>query len=136
MISAIYKDAESLICSYIRTTLPGFWGEEVWVSTDVPNPREEVFVRFIRTGGPPMNVVADRPQITVECWSINEEQAYTLAANVRYLLTLLQNEVWEGATFYRMDEFSGPINDPDAESQQARYKWTFTIGVRGQAPPL
>lgn len=126
---AIFADSEALLTSYLRDKLSS---ESMHVSTNVPNPRLEEFIRIMRTGGTVMNVVADRPQFTIECWAMNEERAYEIAALARAHIHALEGTVWDGATFYRMDEFSGPILTSDVElSDMPRYSWTFTIGVRG-----
>lgn len=133
MEAAVYPDSEAIICSYLRTYLPPLINEVTFqVSTDIPFERPEEFIRLMRTGGPAMNIVADRPQITIECWAMNEDRAYEIAKYARALIARLEGNVFSNTTFYRMDEFSGPISNPDPDTpEQARYSWTFTIGVRG-----
>lgn len=134
MEAAIFPDAESLLTSYLRTNLanPNLLNESISVTTDVPNnPRPEEFIQIIRTGGPRMNIVADNPQITIDCWALNEERAYEIASYARALIEALEGSSYQNVAFYRMNEFSGPFSNPDPDSNIPRYTWTFTIGMRG-----
>lgn len=127
---AVFPDVEALLTDYLRTNLA--FMDSMHVSTTVPNPRLEEFIRLMRTGGPRMNQVADRPQITIECWAMDEARAYEIAKYARAYLHKLPGSTHGGVTFYRLDEFSGPILDSDQElSDMPRYSWTFSIGVRG-----
>lgn len=128
---AIFPDTESLLTSYLRTA---FLADDLTVTTTVPTTRPEEFIRLFRTGGPRMNAVADRPQITIECWALNEERAYEIASQARAFLHQLPGSSYQGVAIYRLDEFSGPILDSDQElSDMPRYSWTFSLGVRGTA---
>jgi len=131
MQTVVFPDAESVITSYLRNQITPYIGDTIHVGTDVPNPRPEEFIRLIRTGGVVQTQVSDGPQITLESWAMNEDRAYEIAKYARALVSRLQNDVWNGTTFYRMQEFSGPNSNPDDDSEMARYTWTFIIGMRG-----
>lgn len=134
METSLFHDAEALICGYLRGALIPYVGA-IHVSTDVPNPRpdDEGFIRVIRTGGPAMNIVADGPQLTLEAWCYSGERAATIIAYARALLRALEGGYYNGASFYRLTEFTGPQNSSDPESDVTRYTWTFRIGIRGTA---
>lgn len=132
MEAALFHDAEALIASYLRGALVPYVGA-IHVATDVPNPRndDEGFIRLIRTGGPAMNLVADSPQITLEAWAYSGERAMEIMSYARALIFALEGSYYNDIAFYRVAEFSGPISQPDPDSDVNRYVWTFIIGVRG-----
>ena len=128
MKASIFPDSESLLVQYLALNMPG-----IHVGTDVPNPRPDStgFIRLLRTGGPSFNLVADGPQITMEAWHEEAEQAYVLIAQARALINKLPATVFNDVAFYKLTEFTGPQQSPDPESDIHRYVWTFRIGVRG-----
>lgn len=133
MNPVLFFDAEAILCSYLRAELIALVGT-MHVGTNVPTDNfDGEFVRLIRTGGPKQTQVSDNPQITIECWARTEDRAFEIATNVRALLIGLQSTSYGTTTFYRMFEFTGPQNNPDPDSDQPRYSWTFTIGCRGEA---
>ena len=103
------------------------------VRSRVPNPRPARFVLVFRTGGPSVNVVTDAAQLTIEAWAATDYDAHDLAQAARAILSGIEGTVSGGVTVYGIDEFSGPANLPDPESDQSRYTWSTVVNVRGIA---
>jgi hypothetical protein len=87
-----------------------------------------------RTGGPASEwVVTEWAQVTLEAWGSSQKQASDLAATVRAIVRAMPGQTLSGIAVYKIDEFSGPANLPDPESNQARYTWTVSMHVRAEA---
>lgn len=92
---------------------------------EVANPRDDEWVRIVRTGGGRVDEITEAAQITVEAWALTHERAEDLAQLARAYLTAMRGQV---AGVYRIDEFGGPVDLPDPDSYQ--FRWTFTLSVR------
>lgn len=102
--------------------------------TRVPNPRTTGgFVLVRRIGGPRLNIVTDKPTVTIEAWHDTDAQAHDLIQLARSIVYAMRGEQHSGSTIYAVDEFAGPVDFPDPLSDQPRYTCTFSIGVRGVA---
>lgn len=126
----LFPDVEGLLADYLRAELgsrPGY--TDMSVSTKIPNPRPERFVRVMRTGGSTPSLVVDDATILVEAWANKESDAVALAQLCRGLMRVL--DVVSGVQFYRVDTFSAPANLPDPNSGQVRYTATYAVRVRG-----
>jgi hypothetical protein len=102
------------------------------VEPRVPNPRPDRFVHIIRTGGPMKNLVQDWPQLTVECWGLEDEEAADLASLASALLQQAQGAVYDGVAIGKVDELGGPALLPDPLSNKPRYTFTMQMAMRGQ----
>lgn len=127
-----FPDTEALLVTYLGAELAAR-GDSATVHTQIPTTRPARFVVVPRVGGPRRNLVVDSPTIAVESWANTAESAYGLCRIVRALLGALPGRVVDGVPFYRIDEFSGPVNLPDPESYQARYTLTVSLSLRGIA---
>lgn len=126
----IDADAESVLRGYLQTQLLAL-GISVPVSTQVPNPRPDEFVRLSRTGGPRRTVISDEPQITVDCYADTETRAYEIAASVRAAMNAAP--IIRGDTA-RVVELSGPQNFPDPSApSSARYTQSFLVHMYSTA---
>jgi hypothetical protein len=128
----VFGDLEDRLVGYLSAVLAER-GDSATVAVTVPNPRPERFVLVPRIGGVRRNLVVDSATIAVECWASTDAEAANLAALVRGLIGALPGQVLDGITIYRVDEFSGPANLPDARTAQARYTFTVSISYRGAA---
>lgn len=126
----IFPDAAAIVIAYLDDALSDR-AETAPVVKDVPNPRPSKFVRVMRTGGPRMNIAADRPQITIEAWHDDAEEAQDLAQLARGLIHAMQGTTVGGVACYRIEEAGGPVDLPDPDSAQPRVTFTVTIGMRG-----
>lgn len=122
--TVIFPDAVALTISHLNDML------DVSVSHQVPNPRPSLFVTVLRTGGIASGVV-DQAQLTFECWSTSAYLAAQLATLVRAHVAAMAGEVIDGASVYRVEEFSGPQDLPDPQSTQQRWTFTAAVHVRG-----
>lgn len=66
----MWADAEALTITYLNGT--GLFGE---VSTQVPEPRPDRFVRVMSSGSSRRTLVHRDTRITVECWDAESEAA-------------------------------------------------------------
>lgn len=128
----LFPDAAAAVIGALNTQLPQL-GYTVPVRSHVPNPRPARFLLVFRTGGPRVNIVTDAAQLTIEAWSSEDSDAHDLAQAARAVIIGLEGSVTGGVTFYGVDEFSGPANLPDPESDQSRFTWTTSVNVRGAA---
>ena len=129
----VYPDVEAVVVSYLNAEFVSR-SESARASTKVPNPRPTKFLRVQRTGGVG-DFVVDRAQLTIEAWANKATDAIALMQLVRGLMHAIDQVTYSGSTyqFYAPQEFSGPANLPDPDSEQERYTETFSVGVRGSA---
>lgn len=111
----------SVARSLLSAQFPG-----VPISSRVPNPRPDRFIRVSRAGGP-RDWAQDKPLILVECWAPTEPEAaadadlaYAVLAAVNYTEPD-QATFWDGGAIVSFD-------DP-AVTNQSRYQFTGTLGV-------
>lgn len=128
----VFPDAAAVIVGHLRAALAARDDPAV-IGTQVPHPRPGRLVRIRRTGGPRLNRVADRPQLSVECWAPTAEQAADLAQLCRGLIHAMRGTTVAGVAIYRVAELAGPAELPDPASDQPRYVQTFEIAMRGTA---
>lgn len=128
----VFPDAAAVVVGHLRAELAAR-DDSAKVGTRVPNPRPARFVRIRRIGGPRLNLVADRPQLSIESWAATEEQAADLAQLCRGLIHAMRGTTVAGVAIYRVTEFAGPAELPDPTSDQPRYVQTFEIAMRGTA---
>jgi hypothetical protein len=131
----VAPDTETLIVKYLTAQLAA---RSPWTTTKaytkVPKTRPAQFVRVLRTGGTRTPFI-DTPTLAVESWAGDGMTASNLAQMVRALLFAIDRVTYNSTTyqFYAPQEFSGPANLPDPDSDQERYTETFSVGVRATA---
>lgn len=125
-----FPDVEDLLVVYLSAEFLTR-GETASVHTKVPEQRPSKFVLVPRGGGVRRNLVVDSPTINFECWAATDVEACNLCILTRALVNALPGRKISGSTFYRVDEFGGPINLPDDLSHQSRYTFTSSISCRG-----
>lgn len=126
----LFPDAAKVVIDYLADEFDDR-DETAVVVGAVPNPRPNKFVRVMRTGGPRINPVVDRPLITVEAWADDPDVAGQLARLSRGLIHAMRGTVQGGVTCYRIDEAAGPADLPDPDSAQSRVTFLVAIGMRG-----
>lgn len=127
-----FPDVEDLLVDYLTRELADR-SDTATVHVDVPNPRPARFVLTPRVGGVRRNLVVDSPTIGFEAWAATKAQAYALCSLVRALVLALPGRQVGGVQFYKAEEIGGPVNLPDPVSEQARYVFTASLSLRGQA---
>lgn len=115
-----FRDAEQEVREYLLPYLAG-----IGISSRVPNPRPAVWLRVMRTGGPRETMVSDRPQITLEAWADNEDDAIDLLSVARAWLNRADGRI------FGVVEASGPGNLPDPTTAQIRYTMSVWVRIRG-----
>jgi hypothetical protein len=118
--AVLFRDVESVAMNYLQPYVPG-----IPVVTRIPNPRPDLFVRVIRTGGPQETLISERAMLTVEAWGASERDAINLLNVCRAWLNR------SDGLMFGVQELAGPVNLPDPISSQTRYTMTFQIRVRG-----
>lgn len=128
----VFPDVTLIAIDYLRTEFTSR-GETAELHREIPNPRPAKFVRVLRVGGTRSNLVTDGATVTIECWAATYADAQDLAQLCRGLLHAMTGTVQHGAAVYHVEEFSGPADLPDPDSNQARATQTMQIQVRGAA---
>lgn len=116
-----FPDSEAMVVTFLRShvTVP--------VSTKVPSPRPDTFVRIWRNGGSASNRVLESPQFTVDCYGLSTVQASELAADCREAFLHKSSEM----TLVRgVTETVGPYSVPDTAAEQERYRFSIQLRVR------
>lgn len=107
----------------IVAALPG-----VPVSTKVPNPRPDRFIRLVRVGGARGREL-DRAMFVVECWALRDIDAEQDALAVSQALRLAPGAgQFAGGYVTRWDSMS-VADYPDPEVQSARFTVTGVLNV-------
>lgn len=122
-----FPDAEALAITHLKPLLG------VTVSTRVPSPRPETFVRVVRVGGTRRDLISDRPMLVFECWAASSTAASDLARRARAYVGALPGQSVNGVWVYRVDEIAGPQSFPDPVSGSPRYQFTVQVALRGEA---
>lgn len=121
----VFPDVEALL---VRA-LPDPLG--VAVSTRVPNPRPDSFVRVSRVGGTRRDYVTDEPIVVVECWAADEVAASYLGRTAHaHVFALAQTDV-DGDYVRAVREVGGLQSFPDPLSKSPRYQFTVQLQTRG-----
>lgn len=140
-----FPDVEAGLVGYYTAQLPALgWparplpddpdeplGGDVYVCTLIPAPRPDVLVRVLRTGGPRLDMIRDAAQVTVDVWHPVEGSAIALADAIRSLTEALPRHPAAPFNAYRVQEFAGPVSQPDPDTVTPRYVLTAQIVTRG-----
>lgn len=121
----LFPDVEALL---VRV-LPALVGVDV--STRVPNPRPDSFVRVKRVGGGRRDYVTEEPLVVVECWALTEPAASALGRLTQaHVFALAQTS--DGGDYVRaVREVGGLQAFPDPTSSTPRYQFTVQMQTRG-----
>lgn len=120
---------EPLLVAGITARVP----EDVWVSTNVPNPRPDKLIRIRRRGGPRTSLVIDNPLVLIEVWAVSDTDAESLANLTAGIIASLDGEIVNSHMILHAEILGGPSNDPDPDSATPRY--TLTAELRTRANP-
>ena len=123
----VFPDAVAVVTTYLASVLTEH------VGTEVPGSRSAAFVVVDRVGGARRNLVVDDASVVVECWAESDADAHDLAQLARAHVLSLPGQVVGGVPVYDVNEFGGPVNNPDPLSAHPRYVFTVQVAVRGTA---
>ena len=122
-----FPDAEALAIAYLTERLG------VPVSTKVPNPRPNEFVKVTRVGGSKVRLNADSATLVFECWGATTISASDLGRMARaYVHAMPGNDV-NGKWVYKVTEVGGLAFFPDPNTDLPRYQFTVSIDLKGEA---
>lgn len=121
----VFPDVEALL---VRV-LPSLVG--VSVSTKVPHPRPDSFVRVKRVGGGRRDLVTDEPIVVVECWAADEVAASYLGRTTHAHVYALAQTSHDGDYVRAVREVGGLQSFPDPLSKTPRYQFTVQMQTRG-----
>lgn len=127
----IFPDVEKLARSYLLESLAA-QGNAQPVSTGVPNPRPERFVRVIVNPGADTSLVTSKVQVIVQCYDVDEVRAGDTARLVAALMKAAPGRRIDGYPHvHRAEKIGGPtrLDDPDLESV-ARYQVVVNWSIR------
>lgn len=125
----VSPDVEKAVISWLRTALSGR-GVQATVATKVPSAMPANMVRVSLTGGTRRDVVTDRPQLTVECWSANSVTAGDIARLSCGLMLAAAGETVGGVWVRSTEEVAGVKSFPDPDTTMPRYQFTVRWQVR------
>lgn len=128
----VFPDAVDVVRKHLDAQLEAR-AQEARAHSHVPNPRPDTFVTVTRGGGVVTSIVSDAPTLLFECWAKAPEDAHDLAQLCRGLIFALRGTSQSGVAIYRIEELAGPAELPDEVSNQSRYVFTHTVGMRGTA---
>lgn len=128
----VFPDAVDVVRTYIEACLVAR-EHEATAHNKVPDPRPEYFVTISRGGGVATSIVTDAPTLLFECWAPTPEEAHDLAQLCRGLSFAMRGTSPSGVPVYRIEELAGPAELPDDISNQSRYVFTHSVGMRGTA---
>ena len=126
----LFPDAVAVACTWLADQLDDR-DAAAPVFPRIPTDRPARFVVVQRTGGERLNIVADDPVLTIDCYDTVEEDAHDLAQLVRGLMYAMRGQVVAGTTVYRVQEAAGPALLPDSLTDGPRYTQTFQVAMRG-----
>lgn len=115
-----FPSAVTTVRQYLAPHLPG-----IRIASRVPNPRPALWLRVMRTGGAKENRFVDRPQITLEAWGNDEDDAEKLLEDARAALNAAEG------TIFGVEELAGPGELPDPTTAQIRYTMSVWARIRG-----
>lgn len=116
-----FPDVEAMVLTFLADRV------DAPVQTSVPDDRPDRFVRLWRNGGTSSNRVIDRPQVTVEAWSLDSVDASELAEACR---SALLHHASEMSLVRGASEVSGPYSVSDEATESPRYRFTVALTVR------
>lgn len=128
----ITGDVEGAAVAFLRTGLNSL-GKSATVATKVPTAMPDSMVRVSLTGGLRENMVTDRPQLTVECWSSSTVTASDLARTCHGLMHSAAGFTVGTIWVRRAEDIGGVQFFPDPDTAKARYQFTVRWFVRGTA---
>ena len=119
----MFADVETIVRDFLDSLV------DVPVKTRVPASRPTEFVRAWRTGGAAVNRIIDRPIITVQAWAASDPRAAELAGQCR---DIVYNASSQMLLVRGIEEVSGLYYDPDPDTNNPRYTFTFQATVRAK----
>lgn len=132
----VFPDVTAIAIGALRTylTAHALTGD---VAATVPTERSIgagplVLVR--RIGGDTRSIVLQDAVMAIEAWDDEAEDAHDLCQLALGVVSSLAGTVTAGTPVYRVAEITGPLFEPDPESDQPRYTATATVTVRGHRP--
>jgi hypothetical protein len=121
----VFPDVEAVLVEALPALL------DVPVSTRVPNPRPDAFVRVTRVGGSRRDRITDRALVVVEAWASTTGDAFDLGALARGQIEALTEAQHGPLRGY--EEVGGLQAFPDPDTETPRYQLTALLDLRGAA---
>ena len=118
-------DVEGGVVTYLAGKL------SVPVSTRVPAPRPESFVRVWLIGGTRANLAMATNLLQVECWAGSETAAQSLAADTWEALDAADGDFLAPGVWLADGQggLASPVNNSDPETGSPRYTFTANLTV-------
>lgn len=122
MPDVTFPDVESIVVSFLRAQTG------LSVHTRWPQDRSRT-TRAWRTGGPAINRVLERAQITITCQA--SKDAVQAQADAQACRHAFHNNYTAMSLVRGVSEVSGVYYDPDPDDGSERYTFTVELLVRG-----
>lgn len=122
----VFDDAELLLIGHMERMWQADQNKQMWVSTDIPNPRPDEFVRVLLVGGVQANRITDNPTISLEGWAVTPERAVDIIRRSRAYFHALENQML-GAVQVGAVQSSSPVELPYPDVDQFRYTCTGNL---------
>lgn len=123
-----FADVQLLLKGHLERLWRREQGVEMWVSTDIPNPRPAEFIRVLIVGGEQINRITDRPTVSIEGWANSSERAVQIAGLSRAYVHALENTMLDGVQVGRVRS-SPPVELPYPDTDQSRYTFTGSLDL-------
>lgn len=123
----MFADAEAVLTTYLREALLAAGVTDVFVGTDLPNPRRPRMLLVRRDGGVAPDRFRDRPRVSFRVYD-DEATVSGLLSDVRDLVARSPGY----GPVRAVRESGGPLRVPDAE--HAVRLFTYDLTLRGVAP--
>ena len=119
-----FPDAEGMCVAFAKPRTSAS------VATKVPATRPALYARIYRTGGAASNRVVDNPQMTVTVGAAGGSVA--AEGEARKLRHAFLNDYTAMPLVRGVREITGLYYDPDPDTGEDRYSFTFQMTVRGK----
>lgn len=126
---AVVPDTLGRVVEYLRAELAAEHPGLVVVGGDAPSPLPATLVKVTRVGGPTPHRALDLPILLVEAWAGTKSGAWELVRDARALLTRTGRHI-TGLYVHRWEEVGGPADDPDPDTELARWRFSVQLHVR------
>lgn len=120
-----FADVVALVIGYLTPVV-----DPVPISSRVPKPRPDEFVRIRKIGGVPPGAFRETARLDVFTWAPQEPRAYEIANQIQSALFKLKGSNALGIPSYSMAPVLSPRTFDDPETGTPRVWATYDLVVR------
>lgn len=97
------------------------------VATHVPNPRPTAFTRVTRAGGDRQNLIQGVTRVLVECFAVDEGDAFAGAQAAWGLLGQAAQSYLSDGVWCSRVQLTDPVNFPDPDTKLPRFQFIASL---------